>query len=215
MSGGRPGGFQIDDTYPVMLIDDHPMFIEALQMALRPMLRRPVFSVAGSLREAEALLDAVNAKLILLDLQLPDAGGLEGATRLKAKLGAAARIVIVSGRDDPSTVSLARAVGVAGFISKVQPLAAIQDNLRIVLEGGTVFPSQSQDAQALALAALSPAQARILAAAATGKLNKQIAFDMALSETTVKSHMSAIMKKLGVTNRTQAILAIRPTGAPD
>jgi DNA-binding NarL/FixJ family response regulator len=120
---------------------------------------------------------------------------------------------VVSGRDDPLTVSLARALGCDGFISKASPLTEIQNGLRALLAGDPVFPtSPGASPLAASIALLTAAQARVLAAAATGKLNKQIAYEMNLAEPTVKSHMSAIFKRLGVSNRTQAILALNGSG---
>ncbi len=139
---------------------------------------------------------------------MPDAGGVEGVARVR-DLAPGARLVVVSARADPVTISLVRAVGANGFISKSNPLSVIQSQLREVLAGKAVFPEEPNAAGvASRVAALTPAQARVLAAAATGRLNKQIAADMNLSEATVKTHMSGILRRLGVHNRTQAILAL-------
>jgi DNA-binding NarL/FixJ family response regulator len=192
----------------VLIIDDHPIFIDALKIALQPMLTGARILGAQSLIAATETLQSTDVDLILLDLMLPDAGGVESVARIR-DLAPCARVVIVSGRDDPVTVSLAKAVGAEGFISKADPLTRIQNHLKAIISGASVFPATAGAVGlADAISRLTPAQARVLAAAATGKLNKQIAYDMNLAEPTVKAHMSAIFKRLGVTNRTQAILAV-------
>lgn len=148
--------------------------------------------------------------LILLDLQLPDTQSFEGVARLRGLT--TAQLVVISARADPVTIALVRGVGADGFIAKSSPMAVIQGQLQTVLAGKPVFPTQPVAPDiAKRIADLTPAQARVLSAAATGKLNKQIAADLNLSETTVKSHMSGILNRLGLHNRTQAILALSET----
>lgn len=197
-----------DEPLSVLIIDDHPIFIDALKIALQPTLSNARIFGAQSLIVAAETLRSTVVDLVLLDLMLPDAGGVESVARIR-DLAPGARVVIVSGRDDPITVSLAKAVGAEGFISKSDPLTLIQSHLKTIISGASVFPNtQESIGVADAISRLTPAQARVLAAAATGKLNKQIAYDMNLAEPTVKAHMSAIFRRLGVTNRTQAILAV-------
>ena len=191
-----------------LIVDDHPLFVDALALALQPLLGRGRLTSAGSIAEACSALAGQRIELVLLDLMLPDAGGVEGVARVR-ELAPGARLVVISGRADPVTISLVRAVGADGFISKANPLSVIQDQLQAILAGKAVFPEQAAVPDIAAkIALLTPAQARVLAAAATGRLNKQIAADMNLSEATIKTHMSAILKRLGVHNRTQAILAL-------
>ena len=199
--------------FRLMVVDDHPLFIEALQLALRPVIAGVSVSSAATLAAAVERLKDAPVDLILLDLMLPDAGGVEGVARVREVCGAA-RVVVVSGRDDPVTVSLVKALGADSFISKALPLTLIQDRLRDIVAGRPVFPEAgaSDAATAAAVSTLTAAQARVLAAAATGKLNKQIAYEMNLAEPTIKAHMSAIFKKLGVNNRTQAILKLEGRG---
>ena len=192
----------------VLLIDDHPLYIDALRVAVEPLFPARVEAEA-TLSGAFERLEQDRYDLILLDLSLPDAGGVESVGRVKEAAGPRAALVVVSGRDDASTVALVRALKADGFLSKSQPLTVLREQLTKISNGETVFPSdKTAEGLSEALALLTPAQARVLAAAATGKLNKQIAYDMGLAEPTVKAHMSAIIKRLGVANRTQAILAI-------
>ena len=128
----------------VVIVDDHPLFIDALTLALRPLTPGATSSSAATLAQAIALLAAAPADLILLDLMLPDAGGVESVARVRAVAGQA-RLVVVSGKDDPVTVSLARALGADGFISKASPLTEIQNRLRAVLANEAVFPEDAAE----------------------------------------------------------------------
>ena len=123
-------------------------------------------------------------------------------------------IVIISARQQPELIAAARALGAAGYLSKAQPLDALLGSLKRVLAGEVVFPAGAKGAEAGAardrIAVLSGAQLRVLLALADGRLNKQIAGDLGVTEATVKAHMTAIFRKLGVNNRTQAILAMQP-----
>ncbi|HLZ79463.1 MAG TPA: response regulator transcription factor, partial [Sphingomonas sp.] len=148
-------------------------------------------------------------------LILPDAVGFSGFLRVQHALGDVP-IVIISARQQPELVEAARALGAAGYLSKAQPLDETLASLRSALAGRTVFPSDSRSGHADASAArkriaeLSSAQLRVLMALADGRLNKQIAGELGVTEATIKAHMTAIFRKLGVTNRTQAILAMQP-----
>jgi DNA-binding NarL/FixJ family response regulator len=204
----------------ILIADDHPLIQEAIQLAIG--VRHPgnVVDVAGSIAEAERLIEQHGRYLLLmLDYELPDANGFGGFFRLQHLLGRTP-IAIISSHDSAQMVATAQAVGAAGFLSKRQPLDAIIGAIEIILNGGRVFPpSPGPDPQTDVLRkrldSLSGAQRRVLLALASGDLNKQIAADLGVSEATVKAHLSAIFRKLGVTNRTQAILLMRPLLQPE
>ncbi len=188
----------------ILVVDDHPLMAGAIQLALGPLFKNPQFEVASTIGEASAFMLKAAPALILLDLTLPDSNGLDGVFRLRTQQPGAT-LVVISGRDDPITVALARSLGIDGFISKSHSLPDLQRLMRLVLAGEPVFPEPAElSAAASAIAALTPAQGRVLAAVATGKLNKQIAFELGVSESTIKSHLFSIFKKIGVLNRTQA-----------
>ena len=176
-----------------------------------------IIDSAGTIAEAEAAIARHRGyRLAVLDLVLPDAIGFSGFLRLQHALGDVP-IVIISARQQPELVEAARALGAAGYLSKAQPLDETLASLRSVLAGRTVFPRHSGGgghAEAAVarkrIAELSSAQLRVLMALADGRLNKQIAGELGVTEATVKAHMTAIFRKLGVTNRTQAILAMQP-----
>lgn len=200
----------------LLIADDHPLVIEALALAARSSIPGIVVDTAGDIAQAEKLaLERRGYRLVLLDLMLPDAHGFSGFMRLQQVLGNVP-IVIVTAHRRPELIEAAKALGAAGFLSKSQSLDEMSRAIREVLAGRTVFPpSEKGDTNAAAaakarIADLSDAQMRVLLALADGRLNKQIAGDLGITEATVKAHLTAIFRKLGVNNRTQALLAMQP-----
>lgn len=199
----------------LLIADDHPLVREGLELALRNSLQGLIIDSVGSIAEAEAVIGRHPGgyRLTVLDLMLPDARGFSGFLRLQHLLGHTS-IVIISANDRPELVSAARALGAAGYLSKTQRLDELVGSLRRVLGGERVFPSNGESRAASTarerLGELSGAQLRVMLALADGRLNKQIAGDLNVTEATVKAHMTAIFRKLGVNNRTQAILAMQP-----
>jgi len=198
-----------------LVADDHPLVAEALAMASRVAAPEYVVDAVGSIAAAEALArERRGYRLVLLDLMLPDARGFSGFLRLQHVLGNVS-IVIVTAHRRPELVEAARALGAAGFLSKSQPLDELARAIREVVAGRHVFPSTAADDGGAKtamgkIATLSGAQLRVLLALADGRLNKQIAGDLGVTEATVKAHLTAIFRKLEVTNRTQALLAMQP-----
>ncbi|KQN40552.1 hypothetical protein ASG37_01810 [Sphingomonas sp. Leaf407] len=206
----------------ILVADDHPMCATALAMAARVVDPAVTIDSATTLAEAEDFARIRPHDLILLDLMLPDVQGFAGLAVLRA-VRPAARIAIVSGRDDPSVIRQAVARGASGFIPKSSPIDEMVAAIRNLLAGERWIPAgidigASDDRRAdLAqrMGTLSIAQLRVLRAIANGHQNKQIAYDLQLAEPTVKSHLSAIFRKLGVSNRTQAVLALQAFDAED
>lgn len=200
----------------VLVVDDHPLVGQAFELSIRS--GRPKMEVAlvttAADAEAYARTHAYRLKLILLDLILPDATGFSAFLRLQ-QIVPDCPIAIISARVTSHLVAMAASFGAAGYLSKTTPVGDLIKDVDVLLEGGKLFPANttdSSDDKALQrkLTSLSPAQLRVLTAMADGKLNKQIGADLDLTEGTVKQHMSAIFKKLGVSNRSQAMLAVRP-----
>jgi DNA-binding NarL/FixJ family response regulator len=203
-----------DDRH-VLIADDHPLTREGLALAVKAAIPGISIDTAGSIGEAEAAIaNRGGYRLVLLDFVLPDARGFSGLLQLQYLLGKTP-IVIVSARQDPMIVEAARALGAAGFLFKSRPLDDLAAALRRVMEGQVAFPpasatvSDAESARAK-VATLSGAQLKVLLALADGRLNKQIANDLDITEATVKAHLTAIFRKLGVHNRTQALLAMQP-----
>jgi DNA-binding NarL/FixJ family response regulator len=199
----------------VLIADDHPLLREGLTLAAQSALPGCPVVAVGSIGEATAIADdRPRPRLILLDFQLPDAHGFSGLLALQFR-APATPIVIVTAREDLALVEAAKALGAAGFLFKSRPLDEIATMLRHIDAGGTSFPAGLTAGPAIVAArarieVLSPAQRRVLLALADGRSNKQIAGELGVGEATVKAHLSAIFRKMGVTNRTQALLAMQP-----
>jgi DNA-binding NarL/FixJ family response regulator len=201
---------------PTLLIaDDHPLFREALRGAVARVLPDAQLREADSVEALYSLVEAEpDADLLLLDLNMPGAQGFSALVHLRA-LHPQLPIVVVSAREDPATMRRALDHGALGFIPKSVDAVTLGDALTHVLEGGRWAPVAAQSAPAASaeehdaaqrLRELTPQQFRVLQMLGTGLLNKQIAFELGVSEATVKAHMTAILRKLGASNRTQAVL---------
>ena len=166
--------------------------------------------LADSIKEVQSTLRERPCDTLLLDLGLADSEGLTNLT-IALSVQPDLRVLIVSGNDSVNVISRAERLGASGFLSKSAPLDKMRSAISVVLEGGTYFP-QLKDAEQVEQTVtdrLSPAQSRVLIELANGHSNKIIAHELNLSEATVKSHLSAIYRILGVTNRAQAILALQ------
>lgn len=200
----------------ILVADDHPMCATALGMAARAVDPALTKDCVTTLAEAEELVRRTDYDLILLDLMLPDVQGFAGLAMLRA-IRPGATIAIVSGREEAAVVAQSHALGARGFIPKSSTIDQMIAAIRALLDGQDWLPDGIADVShedrrvdlAERMGTLSIAQLRVLRAIVNGHQNKQIAFDLQLAEPTVKSHLSAIFRKLGVTNRTQAVLALQ------
>jgi DNA-binding NarL/FixJ family response regulator len=206
----------------IIIADDHPLFRGALRQAIAPLLTDAAVVEAGSLDElAEKLQRGTDADLILLDLTMPGVQGFSGLIFLRAQ-HPDVPVVIVSATEDPTVIRRAIEFGASGFIPKTLPIERIGEAIRAVLEGGVWVPAEidlnaPDDKETTDLvrrvATLTPQQVRVLMMLSEGLLNKQIAYELSVSEATVKAHVSAILQKLGVESRTQAVIAASKIGA--
>ncbi len=184
-------------------------------MAARAALPGAQVVAVGSIAEAAAAMAGRRTfRLVLLDFLMPDSHGYAGMLRLQ-QLDPEVPIAIVTAYEEPRLIEAAKALGAAGFLYKSLPLDTIAGVLRRILAGATHFPEGTPSDRSIAAARtriqdLSRAQYAVLLALADGRANKQIAHDLSITEATVKAHLTAIFRKLGVTNRSQALLAIRP-----
>ncbi|WFE74614.1 response regulator transcription factor [Roseinatronobacter sp. S2] len=203
------------DTDMIMIIDDHPLFCEALQMTLTETLAVTRIHATSSLGQAlEDLRSGMEPDAILLDLNLPDVAGLDGLMRLRNAVPGVPVVVVSSMADDRIVTAVLQA-GAAGFVPKHSPREGFVAAIRQVMQGGTYTPESyapptgtdgsGEQAVVDKLATLTPQQGRILALVCEGYLNKQIAFELSISETTVKAHVTAILRKMGAQSRTQAV----------
>jgi DNA-binding NarL/FixJ family response regulator len=204
-------------NYEVLIVDDHPLFRAALKGAVAAACTNTEFLEADSVASLfDTLEQHPHADLLLLDLNLPGAYGFCALAHLRGSYPGLP-VVVVSAMDDPRTVRQALAFGAQGFISKSANAATIGRNVQSVLRGEYVSPAvlganaePEADAAALDLAQrmaqLTAQQFRVFGMLCSGRLNKQIGYELQIAEATVKAHMTAILRKLGAANRTQAVL---------
>ncbi|MFN3655691.1 MAG: response regulator transcription factor [Pseudolabrys sp.] len=202
--------------YRLLIADDHPLFRGALREAVSGLLERVDIAEAGTFDEAVDLLErGGEVDLVLLDLAMPGARGLSGLLYLRAQYPSVP-VIVVSANDDPATIRRCMEFGASGFIPKTLGVEAMRAAISRILGGGVWTPpdvdlAAGSDAEAAELmarmATLTPQQVRVLMMLSEGLLNKQIAFQLGVSEATVKAHVSAILQKLGVESRTQAVIA--------
>ena len=197
-----------------LVVDDHPLFCDALELTLKTAAGCQDIATADTLALGlEILARDGQRDVIVLDLNLPDVTGLDGLIRLKTQ-APDTPVIVVSSMTDNAIIAAAMEAGASGFVPKHSPHSEFRAALEAILSGRTYLPENFVDcpqpsdrANAVTrLASLTAQQARILELICDGKLNKQIAYDLSIAETTVKAHVTAIMRKLGVQSRTQAVL---------
>jgi DNA-binding NarL/FixJ family response regulator len=199
----------------ILIADDHPLFREALKGAVLSLLAGAEILEADS---AEALFRLTesnsHADLLLLDLNMPGAHGYSALVHLRA-VQPQLPVIVVSAREEPATIRRAHDHGAVGFIPKSADAATIHVAISTVLSGGAWWPADAQAPDGIGseeadiarrIRELTPQQYRVLTMLGDGLLNKQIAHALNVGEATVKAHMTVIMRKLGATNRTQAVL---------
>jgi len=205
----------MDSTYTILIADDHPLFRNALFQSVHMAISGANLLEADSL---DALLTLLKKEqepdLLLLDLKMPGANGLSGLIHLRAEYPDLP-IVVVSASEEASVVTQVKSHGAFGFIPKSSDMRELVAALNQVLSGEPFFPkgmiTNSQACTDLAekIANLTPQQYRVLGMLSDGLLNKQIAYELHVSEATIKAHMTAIFRKLGVKNRTQAVILLQ------
>ncbi len=211
-------------TTRIVIVDDHPLFRGALKQALSTSIDAAEIVEAASLDELIALLAQGTAQgratdLVLLDLAMPGVQGLSGLLYLRAD-HPEVPVVIVSASEDVRTIRRAIEFGASGYVPKSQSVDQIRLAVAQVLAGAVWVPpdidigqtEQGAGGAVARLSTLTPQQVRVLMMLGEGLLNKQIAFRLSVSEATIKAHVSAILQKLGVDSRTQAVIAINKIG---
>ncbi|HKX09191.1 MAG TPA: response regulator transcription factor, partial [Stellaceae bacterium] len=198
----------------VVIADDHPLVRRALAESLTRVLTAAEIAEVGSLTEATAALGKRDTDLLLLDLQMPGMNGLASLTTIRAHYPAVP-ILVVSANEDPLVMREVIEFGASGFLPKSSPVGEIGAAVAAILAGGIWLPEaasaayldESESELAAGIAELTPQQRRVLLLLTDGKSNKQIAFELAVTEATVKAHLSQIFRKLGVRSRTQAVIS--------
>jgi DNA-binding NarL/FixJ family response regulator len=204
------------EQYRLVIADDHPLFRGAMREAISGLLEKVDIAEAGTFNEVAELLErGSEVDLVLLDLTMPGVRGFSGLMYLRAQYPGVP-VIVVSANDDPAAIRRCMEFGASGFIPKTLGIEAMRAAISRILNGGVWTPpdvdlSTGSDAETAALmtrmATLTPQQVRVLMMLSEGMLNKQIAYQLGVSEATVKAHVSAILQKLGVESRTQAVIA--------
>jgi DNA-binding NarL/FixJ family response regulator len=200
----------------ILIVDDHPLFVEALKLVIQEALPEARLREATSIDSARSVLEREGPfDLVLLDLSMPGTRGLDGLIELRSR-HPKLPIVVVSALEDPRIIHEVMTCGAAGFISKSSRGSDLGRAIKDTLAGSIVLPKSYHPPQAEApfgasdlatrLATLTPQQVRVLHMLRQGMLNKQIAYDLGVGETTVKAHVSEILRKLKVSSRTQAVI---------
>lgn len=200
----------------IVIADDHPLFRAALVQSLKLSLPEASFCEAGSISELDMVLAKHgDADLLLMDLHMPGANGFVGLSHIVQRYSHLP-VILISANEDISVAVNAQRYGALGFISKSASAQSISHAIEQVLMGEVYFPDGLDEAQQNIdddqellinkIAELTPKQLEVFNLLADGLLNKQIAYQQEVTEATVKAHVTAIMRKLGVNNRTQVIL---------
>jgi len=200
----------------LLIADDHPLFREALQGALANHFSEVRIVEADSLESTLGILNCdEDIDLLLLDLHMPGSGDLYGLIRIRNDFPLLP-VAVISGAEDIQVISRCMGFGALGFIPKSLPSSQIASAISAILEGDEWVPAELADQiqqishedveLAEKIATLTPQQYRVLYLVHEGLLNKQIAYELGITEATVKAHMTAIFRKLDVYSRTQAVL---------
>lgn len=207
-----------------LIADDHPLFREALVGALQPLFENVVIIQSDSLDSTiDALQTHADFDLVLLDLNMPGCENFYGLIRVSQDFPQVP-VAVVSASDSGEVVSKVMNLGAKGFIPKATPTHIIADALKQIMDGTSWLPESMQtyvehDAPLIDVAKLvgelTPKQFQVLKLLQHGLLNKQIAFDLSITEATVKAHISAIFRKLDVHTRTQAVLLLKNLDLPE
>lgn len=206
------------DVGTIIIADDHPMFRHALLSCVAANFPSASILEADTLDRLQVLLDQDDSvDLVLLDLNMPGSHGLSALIHVRA-MSPGLSVVVVSAHEEPVTMHRALQLGAAGFIPKSSPLSEISRALNQVLSGSRYLPgslselpglSTKEQSTARQIGSLTAQQFRIASMLAEGMLNKQIAWNLQITEATVKVHMKSIMQKLEARNRTQVALLMQ------
>ncbi|ASJ70236.1 response regulator transcription factor [Granulosicoccus antarcticus] len=209
----------MSDPSQVLIIDDHPLFREALGSALALAYPEARSREVSNLDDAVSVLEADREfDIALLDLNIPGVNGFEGLLRLRT-LHPRLPVLVVSGLENEQIIDEAITYGAAGFLPKSLGREVLATAIAIIMEGGIYVPDRldtdhgadaaNDNARIIErLLSLTPQQLRVLFMLREGLLNKQIAYELDVGATTVKKHVSEILRKLSVHSRTQAVIEV-------
>ncbi|MFT4810006.1 MAG: DNA-binding NarL/FixJ family response regulator [Paraglaciecola sp.] len=207
-----------------LIADDHPLYREALKSALPPLFENvEIIQSDGLVSTLEALQQNSDFDLVLLDLNMPGCDNFYGLIRVSQDFPHVP-VAVVSASDSVEVVSKVMSLGAKGFIPKATPTHTIADALKQIMDGNNWLPEGMQtiiehDVPVFNIAKLvgelTPKQFKVLKLLQNGLLNKQIAYDLNITEATVKAHISGVFRKLNVNTRTQAVLLLKNLDIPE
>ncbi len=209
----------------ILVIDDHPLYCDALASTLARIFDRSSVQTANSLCEGlKSVGTRLMPDLVILDLRLPDVMGFSGFFKVKEKLPDVP-VLVISAESSDETIQTLMDAGAAGFVPKGASQSVFQVALERIQEGLKFLPAEfrpqttrseeekvSVQQVAQRIADLTPQQSRIMSLICDGKPNKQIAYELDLAEATVKAHITALLRRLKVSNRTQAAMLVKNAG---
>lgn len=211
---------EVEQSFSVLIVDDHPLYSDALATTMEAGFKSCAIRRAATLQETFAVLDkGLEPDLIILDLKLPDVTGISGFQELRQRMPKT-RVLVVSSLTSTELVHSLLNGGAMGFLPKESSANTLRFAVKEILAGRSYVPQEFRGTTATntdefcsfqatpELAALTPQQTRILKLICAGKPNKQIAYELSLAEATVKAHITALLRRLGVRNRTQAVVVV-------
>ena len=212
-------------NYRIIITEDHPLFRSALTTVLSQGLGEASFSEASTFAELQQLLEIIEAPdLVLLDLRIPGAQGFSALLFLRTHYPEIP-VAVISAREEASVIQQSLEYGACGFIPKSSPLEVLTAAVRTLLDGDiwtppNLEPPQESDGPDInklieKISSLTPQQFKVLGMLRNGLRNKQIAWELQVSEACIKAHATAIFRKLGVNNRTQAVIILQQLEASE
>jgi len=199
-------------SYKVLIADDHPLFRDALITILRMAIKDCQIKEANDYKETAEMLEREHFNIVFLDLNMPDSNSLSDLALLKKKYPQIP-MVVVSAHNEESIIKSCITHNASGYIIKSSSPNDIKKAIQQIMAGNTYVPkgymldlNDDEPNFTTKLEQLTPSQLKVFIQMGKGKLNKQIAYDLNISEATVKAHITAIFKKFGINNRTQAVV---------
>lgn len=199
-------------SYKVLIADDHPLFRDALITILRMAIKDCQIKEANDYKETAEMLEREHFNIVFLDLNMPDSNSLSDLALLKKKYPQIP-MVVVSAHNEESIIKSCITHNASGYIIKSSSPNDIKKAIQQIMAGNTYVPkgymldlNDDEPNFTTKLEQLTPSQLKVFIQMGKGRLNKQIAYDLNISEATVKAHITAIFKKFGINNRTQAVV---------
>lgn len=204
----------------ILIADDHALFRDGLALRLEQIVPDAAIAQAGGYSQVLKILKTDNRfDVLILDVEMQDMPWLEGLKKIK-EAAPQIKIIVISAAENSNTIRSILSAGIKGYISKRADLNVFRNAFKLILDGGTYVPPNLIENIAInnpcerraASKTLTARQSQVLQLIAQGKSNKQIAYDMGVSESTVKLHINALLRSLQVNNRTQAVVTAQKIG---